>query len=61
MNDIIHRLRQELQVNADPDLQESGKRFFKENEKAKLLGMKFPIVSKIGKKYLAEINKAKLT
>lgn len=60
MNDIVLRLRQELQVNADPVVQESGKRFFKENEKVKLLGMKFSVVSKIGKKYLAEINKAKL-
>ena len=60
MNDIISRLRQELQVNATPEKQSSGKKLFKENERVKLHGLNFSIVTKIGKKYLAEIREAKL-
>ena len=60
MNDVILRLRQELQANADPETRASGEKFFKENEKVKLLGLKSVAVKKIGKKYLAEIRKAKL-
>jgi len=61
MNDLISRLRQELQVNADPETQASGKRFFKENDTVKLIGLKSSLVSKIGKKYLAEIKESKLS
>jgi 3-methyladenine DNA glycosylase AlkD len=59
--DVIPRLRQELQTNVNPETQTSGKKFFKENEQVKLIGLKFSVVSKIGKKYLAEISKAKLS
>jgi len=61
MKDIISRLRQELQANADPEARASGEKFFKENEKVKLIGLKSSAVSKIGKKYLAEIKEAKLS
>jgi len=60
-NDVITRLRQELQANANPETHASGKKFFKENEKVNLIGLKFSVVSKIGKKYLAEIKEAKLS
>ena len=59
--DVISRLRQELQINVNPETLASGKRFFKENETVKLIGLKFSVVSKIGKKYLAEIRKVKLS
>jgi 3-methyladenine DNA glycosylase AlkD len=61
MSEITSRLRQELQANVNPETQASGKKFFKENEKVKLIGLKFSVVSKIGKKYLAEISEAKLS
>ena len=61
MNDILSRLRQELQTNASPETRASGERFFKENEKVKLLGLKASVVKKTGKNYLAEIRKAKLS
>ena len=61
MNDLIRRLRQELQMNADPETLASAKRFFKENETPKLIGLKSSVVGKIGKKYLAEIKKTKLS
>ena len=49
MNDLIYRLRQELQINADPETLASGKRFFKENETPKLIGLKSPVFGKIGR------------
>jgi 3-methyladenine DNA glycosylase AlkD len=60
-SNIIPRLRQELQSNVEPKAQDSGKRFFKENEQVKLMGLKFSVVSTIGKKYLAEMRKEKLS
>ena len=38
-----------LQTNANPETRASGERFFKENEKVKLLGLKAPVVKKTGK------------
>jgi 3-methyladenine DNA glycosylase AlkD len=60
MNEIIPRLRQELQANSTPEARASGERFFKDNEKVRILGLKSSVVRKIGKKYLAEIRNAKL-
>lgn len=47
MKNIIHEVRNQLQKNADPAGQISGKRFFK--EEIKLYGLKSALVSKIGK------------
>ena len=51
---IISEIRDELKDNADDLTRESGKRFFK--EEVKLYGVKTAAVSKIGKKYFAQIK-----
>ena len=58
MSNIIEKIRQELQENADEKAKESGLRFFK--EKVNLYGMKTTIATQIAKKYFKIIeNKSK--
>nr|WP_319377158.1 DNA alkylation repair protein [uncultured Methanoregula sp.] len=55
MDPVIVRIRQELQSQADPELQETSKRFFK--EKILCYGMKTAAVVALSKKYWKEIQK----
>lgn len=54
MNKIIIKIRQELKKSSDARTKASAQNFFK--EKIKLYGVKTPTVSKIAKKYFAEIK-----
>jgi 3-methyladenine DNA glycosylase AlkD len=54
MNEIITRIRKELNANADEKLKESGLRFFK--EEVKLYGMKTADVSRTAKETFREIK-----
>jgi len=55
MDPVIVRIRKELQSQADPELQETSKRFFK--EKILCYGMKTAAVVALSKKYWKEIQK----
>ena len=54
MNDIIKRIRAELQASSDAKTRESGLNFFK--EPVRLYGVKSAVVAKIGKEYFKEIR-----
>jgi 3-methyladenine DNA glycosylase AlkD len=54
MSDIVKRVRQELQQNADAKTKESANRFFK--EEVKFYGVKTATVMRIAKKYFKEIK-----
>jgi 3-methyladenine DNA glycosylase AlkD len=58
---ITSRLQQELRLSVTSETQTSTKKFFKDNEKVSLIGLKFSVVNQIGKKYLNEIKQAKLS
>ncbi|MDD4767710.1 MAG: DNA alkylation repair protein [Desulfotomaculaceae bacterium] len=58
MDNIIEKIRRELQENSDEHTRESGKRFFKEN--VVVYGVKTAVVSRIGKEHFKSIkNKSK--
>jgi len=54
MDEVIERLRQELQDNADEQKRVSGERFFKED--VKLYGLTVPTVNRMAKSYLRELK-----
>jgi 3-methyladenine DNA glycosylase AlkD len=54
MDPVIVRIRQELQAQADPEIQKTSKRFFKED--IVCYGMKTATVTAIAKKYWKEIK-----
>jgi 3-methyladenine DNA glycosylase AlkD len=54
MDPVIARIRQELQGQADPELQKTSRRFFK--EEIRCYGMKTATVIAIAKKYWKEIG-----
>ena len=54
MDEVIERLRQELQGNADEQKRLSGERFF--NEEVKLHGLAIPTVNRLAKTYLHELK-----
>ncbi len=54
MNNIIHKIRQELKQKADENTQRTGQKFFK--ERVRLYGVKTAVVRSIGKKYFKEIK-----
>jgi 3-methyladenine DNA glycosylase AlkD len=54
MDPVIHRIRQELEALADPEIQKSSKRFFK--EEIRCYGMKTATVIAIARKYWKEIR-----
>jgi len=54
MNNIIHKIRQELKQKADENTQRTGQKFFK--ERVRLYGVKTAVVRSIGKKYFQEIK-----
>jgi 3-methyladenine DNA glycosylase AlkD len=56
--DIIARLRAELEENADLKFKAGEERFFKEAVKSR--GIPAPVSNRLGKKYLAQIKKARL-
>ena len=51
---LADRIREELRLNSDEKIKESGQRFFKEN--VRLYGIKTEAVKKIGQKYFKEIK-----
>jgi 3-methyladenine DNA glycosylase AlkD len=55
MDPVIVRIRQELQAQADPEIQKTSKRFFKED--IVCYGMKTATVTAIAKKYWKEIKR----
>ncbi len=59
MNDIISRIRKELEQNSDENTKESGNRYFK--EEVQLYGVKTATVGKIAKGYFQEIKDRKIT
>jgi 3-methyladenine DNA glycosylase AlkD len=54
MDEVIGRIRQELEAAADPEIQKSSRRFFK--EEIRCYGMKTAAVVAIAKKYWKEIK-----
>jgi 3-methyladenine DNA glycosylase AlkD len=54
MDPIIAQIRQELQALADPEIQKSSKRFFK--EEIRCYGMKTAAVIAMAKKYWKEVK-----
>jgi 3-methyladenine DNA glycosylase AlkD len=54
MNPVIARIRRELQNQADPEIQKTSRRFFK--EEIRCYGMKTATVMAIAKKYWKEIG-----
>ncbi|WP_321505777.1 DNA alkylation repair protein [uncultured Methanoregula sp.] len=54
MDPVITRIRQELQAQADPEIQKTSRRFFREN--ITCYGMKTAAVIAIAKKYWKEIK-----
>lgn len=54
MDPLISRIRTELEQNADPELQQSSQRFFKEG--IRCYGMKTKTVTAIAKKYGKEVK-----
>ena len=54
MDPVIARIRQELEVQADPEIQKTSKRFFK--EEIVCYGMKTAAVMGIAKKFWKEIR-----
>ena len=55
MDDIIRRVRSELQQNADPEKKAGGERFFKED--VTLYGVTIPTVNRIANSYLPEVKR----
>jgi 3-methyladenine DNA glycosylase AlkD len=54
MNDILSQLRQDLAASADPQIQKTFQRFFK--EQVKYYGVKTPTVGKIAKNYWKQMK-----
>lgn len=54
MDDVIKKIRHDLQQAADEQTKESGQRFFK--EEVKLYGVKTATVTKIGKKHFSTVQ-----
>ncbi|MDD1690810.1 MAG: DNA alkylation repair protein [Methanoregula sp.] len=54
MDPVIAQIRQELESQADPEIQKSSKRFFK--EEIRCYGMKTATVIAMGKKYWKEVK-----
>ena len=54
MDPVIARIRQELAAQADPEIQKTSKRFFK--EEIRCYGMKTATVIAIAKKYWKEVK-----
>ncbi|GAB7014887.1 DNA alkylation repair protein [Methanogenium cariaci] len=54
MDPLVARMREELERNADPEIQESSQRFFKEG--LLCYGMKTKTANDIGKKYWKEVK-----
>ena len=53
---ILQELRQELKKNIDPAYRESIKRFFKDDQKIAVYGVRIPIVRKIAASYFPRIK-----
>jgi len=54
MDPVIHRIRQDLEAQADPRIQQTSRRFFR--EKIRCYGLKTATVRAIAKKYWNEIK-----
>jgi 3-methyladenine DNA glycosylase AlkD len=54
MNNLIEKMRLELEENIDVHTKETGQRFFKEN--ISFYGVKTTVVSRIGKEYFKSIK-----
>lgn len=56
---VLKEIRKELKKNVDREYREIIKRFFKKDQEINFLGVRTPIVRKIGKKYFLQIKDMK--